>query len=180
MNTIHAEWRTLFTLLNIPFTVNWDSWQFLPPKFMIGIVVALFAAPVETIPEKILIGILYGILLNFVLLLHIIGHILSSKFVSPAMTEARITPMLIQTRYDRDSNAIAPVVHLTRTIGGVLMNLTMGIVGYFIWQIGNSQFAVFFMAANFVLMIFVLLPLPTLDGEVIWREIKNLRRQTHD
>jgi Zn-dependent protease len=44
-------------------------------------------------------------------------------------------------------------------------------------RISDNQGAGCFAAANFALLLIILLPLPTVDGGVIWREIGRLRRR---
>src|SRR5262245_57110369 len=110
--------RTLFTVFGIPFTVTSQSWQFIPPKLVIGVLVGLVALPDEPAATRVLWGLIFGTLLLVVLCLHIFGHILSSKLVTPPMTEAHITPILIQTLYQADPPDLPGRVHLIRTLGG--------------------------------------------------------------
>jgi hypothetical protein len=71
--------QKLFTLMGIPFTVDRRSWQFVPPKFIIGVVVPFIALPDLSLLDRMMTGFLFGGLLILVLALHILGHILSSK-----------------------------------------------------------------------------------------------------
>lgn len=169
--------RVLFTLLGVPFTVTSHSWRFVPPKLVIGLFVAWVTQMSEPAAIWLPWGIIYGLLLLAVLLLHIIGHILISKLVSPPMTEARITPMLIQTRYDDDTPDTPGTTHLIRSLGGPLITLLLGLLAFLAWRISDNQGAGCFAAANFALLLIILLPLPTVDGGVIWREIGRLRRR---
>jgi hypothetical protein len=168
--------RVLFTLFGVPFTATSDSWRFVPPKLVIGVFVAWVTQMSEPVAAWLAWGLIYGVLLLGVLFLHILGHILISKLVSPPMTEARITPMLIQTRYDDDTLDTPGTTHLIRSLGGPLMTLLIGLLAFLAWRISDNQAAGYFAAANFVILFIVLLPLPTVDGEVIWREIGRLRR----
>lgn len=172
-----ADFRPLFTLLGVPWTYDERSWQFVLPKLFIGVFAAFFFRRDEPGLDNVVIGIVYGLLLNGLLILHVVGHILSSKRVTPPMTEARITPRLIQTRFDNDPDSLTPEVHLLRTVGGLLMNLLLGVLGFAIWQATDSHFAGFFMAANWLLVLGILLPIPSTDGEVIWQELPKLRRK---
>jgi hypothetical protein len=93
----------------------------------IGIVVAFLTLSDLPLLERILTGLFFGGLLILVLLLlHILGHILSSKLVAPPMTEARITPILIETRYHDDPEDVTAQMHLVRSLGGPLMNFALG------------------------------------------------------
>lgn len=159
------------TLLGVPITLTGQSWQFVPPKIVIGIIVALIALPQEVLAVRMAWGVIFGILLLVILFLHIIGHILSSKLVAPPMTEAHITTMLIQTLYGDDPPDVPGKVHVIRSLGGPVTNIGLGVVTLVDMQTINSPALAFFAGANFVLAALVLLPFPTVDGEVIWREI---------
>jgi hypothetical protein len=168
--------RVLFTLFNIPFTVTHNSWQFIPPKLVIGVMVAVLTLTEEAVIARSLWGIVYGVLLLVVLFLHIMGHIFISKRVLPSMTEARITPILIQTLYANDTDIVPGRVHLIRSLGGPAMTLSLGICALLLWSLIGGHPILFFALANFAILGIVLLPLPTVDGEVIWREIGQLLR----
>lgn len=164
----------LFTLASIPFTVTAHSWQFVPPKLVIGTLVALVALPDESFVMRLVWGMIFGLLLLSVLVLHILGHIFSSKLVSPPMTEAHITPVLIQTLYQNDPIDTPGTTHLIRSMGGPLTDLVLGIAVLVAWNHSRDHAPLFFSGANFVIAFIVLLPFPSVDGEVIWRELRYL------
>ena len=165
-----ADRRVLFTLLDVPWTADAKSWQFVPPKLVIGVVIALLALPDIPIAERILTGLGYGLLLLFTLFLHIIGHILSSRMIHAPVREARITPILIEVHH-HDTTDVPTRIHLIRALGGPVMNLCLGLLSLLIWNLTTAHMALAFAVSNFAIGLFVLLPFPTVDGEVIWREV---------
>lgn len=166
MQTYH----TLFHFLGVAWTGNADSWRFLLPKFVIGLIVAFLSLSTETLPMRIFWGLVYGSLLNLSLVLHIIGHILASRLVSPPMTEARITPMLVETRYDNDPPNLAGRVHVIRSLGGIALNFLLGWIFLLLWMSLGGHLLLYIVLVNFILAFGLLLPFPTIDGEVLWRE----------
>jgi len=174
MDEQSQDYRILFRLLGVPFTITLNSWQFLPPKLVIGLFIAWVTRDSES--AWLAWGIIYGLLLVTVLFFHILGHILISKLVSPPMTEARITPILIQTLYN-DTPDTPATAHLIRSLGGPLMNILLGFAAFLALTISTSPVLFFLCGANFILAFFVLLPLPGIDGEVIWREIARLLKR---
>jgi hypothetical protein len=168
--------QKLFTLMGIPFTVDRRSWQFVPPKFIIGVVVPFIALPDLSLLDRMMTGFLFGGLLILVLALHILGHILSSKLVAPPMTEARITPTLIETRYHDDPRDVPSKVHLARSLGGPIINFVLGGISLIILDDIQNPALAFFAWANLVIGLIVLLPFPSVDGGVIWREVFRLMR----
>lgn len=170
MANIPADRRVLFTLLDVPWTADSKSWQFVPPKLVIGVVVALIALPNIPIAERILIGLGYGLLLLLTLFLHIIGHILSSRLIHAPVREARITPILIEVHH-HNTTEVSTRVHLIRALGGPVMNLCLGLLSLIVWNLTGAHVALAFAITNFAIGLLVLLPIPTVDGKVIWREI---------
>lgn len=161
--------RTLFTLMGVPWRVNADSWKFVPPKMLIGLMVALVFLPDFNLAAKIAFGFLYGLLLLLLLVLHIIGHTLSGKLIGAVMDENVVTPMLIVTTYHNDPPDLPRRVHLIRALGGPITNIIIGLLTLLLWTQVSGHVLLYFAIANFALAGFVLLPLPTVDGEVIWR-----------
>jgi Zn-dependent protease len=169
--------RELFQVFGVPMRVTANSWQFFPPKFVIGLIVSFLALQAEPIEMRIVWGLVYGLLLISSLFLHIMGHIIASKRVQPPMTHLLMTPILIETRYDNDPADLPPRVHLTRTFGGPIMTFALGILGLLLYQLFPHHAVLYFAGANLVLLLVVLLPFPTVDGLVIWREIGRMLRK---
>ena len=67
-------------------------------------------------------------------------------------------------------------VHLVRSLGGPLMNFMLGGLFLVLWDSVRSPALGFFAGANLVIGVIVLLPIPSVDGGVIWREILKLLR----
>ncbi len=169
------ERRILFKLFGVPFTVDGKSWQFVPPKLIIGLLIAFITLPEEMIATRIFMGLNYGFLLLLALFVHIIGHVLSSREIKAPVREAYITPVLIQVLH-HDESEVSSRVHLIRAIGGPLYNLFIFVVSYILWLIMPEAYIVqAFAIANIVVVCITLLPFPSLDGEVIWRELRNMR-----
>lgn len=163
--------HVLFRLFGVPWTVTRQSWQFIPPKIVIGIIVAFFTLPELSLISRLLIGLGYGLLLILLLIWHIIGHTLGGKLVNAPMDENHITPLLIETRYYEDPASVSKRIHLVRTLAGPIANSLLAIVSAWAWLYWGGHWLVYFTLANLVLVIVIILPFPTLDGAVIWREL---------
>lgn len=166
--------KDLFRVLAVPLRLESNSWQFFPPKFVIGLIVAFLALQSQSIEMRIVWGLVYGAILVLTLFCHIIGHIIASKLVRPAMSHLLMTPTLIETRYDNDPTDLSPQVHLIRSLGGPAMTFFLALIGLLLYGFFSDHALLFFTMANFVLLIVVLLPFPSVDGEVIWRELKRI------
>jgi Zn-dependent protease len=166
--------KVLFQIFGVPLRVNANSWQFFLPKFVIGLIVSFLALQAESIEMRIVWGLIYGLLLIFSLFLHIIGHIIASKRVQPAMSHLLMTPILIETHYENDPADLAPRVHLIRSFGGPIMTFALAILGLLLyWQFPHHAI-LYFAGANFVLLLYIMMPIRAVDGEIIWRELGKL------
>lgn len=113
-------------------------------------------------------------------LLHQFGHILGGKIVGSPMDELLLTATRGVNLYHGDQTLVPSHVHLGRALGGPIFNLLVAGVIYlllpfvergFIFDLLASLAAtnLFFGAGSF-------LPLPSIDGWVIWREVlRNVR-----
>ncbi len=90
------------------------------------------------------------------------------------MTEARITPILIETRYLDDPEDVTSRAHLVRSFGGPIMNFVLGGISLIMLDNIHNPALAFFAWANLAIGFVVLLPLPSVDGGVIWREMLKL------
>ena len=65
-------------------------------------------------------------------------------------------------------------VHLTRTIGGPLMNFVIAVGAYIAWQIYSGHILLFATIVNLLLSSLLFLPAKGFDGEIFWRELRQM------
>ena len=127
-----------------------------------------------------LMGRLYGALLftiavEITTVFHAFGHILSGKLVHSPMHELLITATRDVNLYHGDQSLIPSHVHLVRSLGGPLFNLFIAGVGsVFAYLISSgfwSELLASLISTNLFFGFGGFLPLPSVDGEVIWREV---------
>jgi Zn-dependent protease len=131
--------------------------------------------------ERIFQASIFAICAELATSIHSFGHIVSGKMVRGAMNELLIASTRDVNLYHGDQNAVPGHVHLVRSLGGPIMNLLAAGACYGLEQIMPSGFWSAFLARFLSVNLFVglgsLLPLPSVDGEVIWREIfRSLRK----
>ena len=125
--------------------------------------------------DRLFQALLFTIAVEITTILHAFGHILSGKMVHSAMDELLITATRDVNLYHGDQSLIPGHVHLVRSLGGPLFNLLVAglfsalavvIVPGFWSALTASLISInrFFGFGGF-------LPLPSVDGEVIWREL---------
>jgi Zn-dependent protease len=168
--------RTLFSFFDVPWTITDESWQFITSRFFMGILIAFIFLRESTISEKLLSGLVFGLLIGVSNVLHIFGHWIGGKLVNAPMDENLIPKYSIMTAYHENPDEVPGRVHFVRAIGGPLMTLAASVAAFIAWKIWGGQIPGFLAALNLLLGTVVLLPIPNADGEVIWREVCRFKR----
>ena len=128
-----------------------------------------------SLTDRLYQALLFTIAVEITTVLHAFGHILSGKMVHSAMDELLITATRDVNLYHGDQSLIPGHVHLVRSLGGPVFNLliaglcsalAIGIAPGF-W----SDLVASLISTNLFFGFGSFLPLPSVDGEVIWREL---------
>ncbi len=134
---------------------------------------ALIFAPTAQLGPQIFVGIVYGLLIILSSFCHGLGHIINSRLVKAPMTSLYITATVGVTHYEDDTEQPGRV-HLGRALGGPLFNLFLGLSAIALYLVvAPSHFLLFFGIVNLGFGVFTLMPIPSLDGAVIWHELLN-------
>lgn len=125
--------------------------------------------------DRLYQSLIFTIAVEITTCLHALGHILSGKMVNSAMDELLITATRDVNLYHGDQRIIPGHVHLIRSLGGPVMNLVIaGILIALTPSIAPgfwSQLSGSLISTNLFFGLGGFLPLPSVDGEVIWREL---------
>jgi len=131
--------------------------------------------PQFSLTERLYQALIFTIAVEITTVLHAFGHILSGKIVRSVMDELLITATRDVNLYHGDQSLVPGHVHLGRSLGGPVFNLlaagiciaiAAGIPSGF-W----SDLWASLISTNLFFGIGGFLPLPSVDGEVIWREL---------
>jgi Zn-dependent protease len=125
--------------------------------------------------DRLYQALLFTIAVEITTVLHAFGHILSGKLVHSAMDELLITATRDVNLYHGDQRLIPGYVHLVRSIGGPLFNVSVAGMCFAVataivpgfW----SALVTSLVSINLFFGLGGFLPLPSVDGEVIWREL---------
>lgn len=167
--------RKLFSISGVDYLATPLGWVQALLYLILGLVLAYFIAPYEGVAARLGAGLVYGVLLSATMFNHTLGHLLGSKFVGAPLHATLITATVSISVYE-DNHDYPSRVHLGRAVGGSLFNLMVGLLFLVPVAAGlASHFILFFAFANLA-MVAIWLPIPTLDGEVIWRELRHWRR----
>lgn len=113
-----------------------------------------------------------GLLAN---VLHALGHVLSGSLAGSPMDELLFTATRDANIYRGDQSGVRGRIHVARALGGPLANLgaaaalvVLGLVVGGAWQPYLARGA----GVNLAFGLGSLLPLPSLDGQILWRELR--------
>jgi hypothetical protein len=128
-----------------------------------------------SLTDRLYQALIFTIAVEITTVLHAFGHILSGKMVHSAMDELLITTTRDVNLYHGDQSIIPGHIHLVRSLGGPIFNLIVAGVCFGVAPVIPSGFWADLMASLIATNLFFgigsFLPLPSVDGEVIWREL---------
>lgn len=129
--------------------------------------------------RRLTVAVAFGLAGTMTNLVHALGHLLSSRLTGAPMDELVVTATRIVNVYRGDQTGYPPRVHLGRAVGGPAANLALAALCFFAGRClpaGPARASAWLLAAqNGAAGVLALLPIPTADGEVIWRELGRLR-----
>lgn len=168
--------RQLFVLLGTPWRVTPLGWLLLPVYFLPGFLLTFWLLPSPTaIGVRVAAGSLAGVAMLLTTALHEVGHLISARSVDAPVTEIYLAAIRPLTLY-HDQQEPARRVHLVRALGGPLFNGLLALMTGAGWQLAADALPqpyhaalVAFFLANLLYGLGSLLPLPSVDGNVIWR-----------
>ena len=174
--------ENLETVRRIPIGKFWNVTLLITPLTWLGpliffnlhFLLNLFKTQL-TLNERLYQAMIFTIAVEITTVLHAFGHILSGKLVNSAMDELLITTTRDVNLYHGDQSTIPGYIHVARSLGGPLFNLLMaGIFSIFLLFVpAGFWFALLasLISTNLFFGLGSFLPIPSVDGEVIWREI---------
>jgi len=129
--------------------------------------------PRPSLSDRLYQSLLFTIAVEITTVLHALGHIISGKMVHSAMDELLITTTRDVNLYHGDQSIIPGYVHLVRSLGGPVFNLIVaGLLSLLEIPSGfGSALVASLISTNQFFGFGSFVPLPSVDGEVIWREV---------
>lgn len=113
-----------------------------------------------------------GLLAN---VLHALGHVISGSLAGSPMDELLFTATRDANIYRGDQSGVRGRIHVVRALGGPLANLgvaaALAALGSVLGGAGQPYLARS-VGVNLAFGLGSLLPLPSLDGQILWRELR--------
>ena len=169
--------RKVFDIMGVGCFLTPYAWLSVPFFLLIGILVAVMQSDDRQAGAFLPLGAAYGLILFGSNLLHSIGHILAGKIVG-APNGGLIITSTFHINYHRCDPAVCSRwTHIGRSLGGPLANLTLAAIAMVLHALVGGPWSDFLAKANLIVGIWLLLPLPAIDGWVIWGELFGFRRR---
>lgn len=131
--------------------------------------------------ERFQQSLIFTIVVELATAAHAFGHILSGKLAGSPMDELLITATRDVNLYHGDQSRVPSQVHLARALGGPLFNLALAGMCALLAPLAapglGQALAASLVSTNLFFGLGGLLPLPSVDGQVIWREVIRLTRR---
>ena len=166
--------RTFLHAFGVDWSTTPSGWLTIPAFGSLGLIAGLlwWNGPLA---EKLGVGFLAGLVVLSIQVLHELGHVISARLVGAPMREVRFAAIRPLTLYDDPPN-LPNRAHLGRAIGGPAMNLALGLALLPLWSATTPGVASFllgvFTLVSIAFGLISLLPIPSVDGEVIWRALR--------
>lgn len=143
--------------------------------FGLGFLSTFLTRPELDAPARIATSLISALAVELSITAHGFGHILSGRMIDSAMDELLLTTTRDITLYSGDQSRYPARVHIIRSLGGPLLNLVLAGVFHALLPATPAgwgrELAGYLASVNTVLGVGSFLPIPTVDGEVIWREV---------
>lgn len=173
-------------LWGVVIAVTPTAWLQVPLFFLMGL--ALSYVPGRVPPgagpavraADALTFLVAGLVANTV---HALGHIVSGTLAGSAMDELLMTATRDANIYRGDQSAVRGRTHVARAIGGPAGNLVAAALAYAAMAAvggGIDPWLARLGGVNLLFGLGGLLPIPSVDGEVIWREVRRGLRPARD
>ena len=113
-----------------------------------------------------------GLLAN---VLHGLGHVVSGSLAGSPMDELLFTATRDANIYRGDQSGVRGRIHVVRALGGPLANLAAAAALFAIGSVAGDAGQPYLtrsVGVNLAFGLGSLLPLPSLDGQILWRELR--------
>lgn len=166
--------RRLFSLFGIEWFATPYAWLSVPGFLGAGILLAFIGGEPSGLTQKLTIGIGYGVLIYIANIVHSLGHIFIGKLINAPMDANLVTATRHINLYYGDQSGFSTWVHIARSLGGPGLNLLIGFMSLLIWRVSGGFWLSAFANLNVIIGLGALMPIPTVDGWVIWGELLRL------
>jgi Zn-dependent protease len=170
------------TVRRIPIGTFWGVTVLITPYVWVGPIVFfglnlllnIFRVRLS-LTDRLSQALIFAVVVEIATAIHAFGHIVSGKLVHSPMDELLVTALRDVNVYHGDQTKVPGSVHIGRSLGGPVINILVGVLCLGLTPFVTSGLGAAVLASlistNLFLGLGGLLPLPSVDGSVIWREV---------
>jgi len=160
--------RELFRLFGVTWAATRYAWMGPLVWIALGVVIAASEEHTEWGWRSLLAGVGYGLLLIATNALHTLGHIAAGRMAGSPMAVNVLTSTRDVNVYREPGASAPPRLRRLRSLGGPAANLVFGLAAVAAARLLGSRGALMFGYMNIAVALWTLVPLPTMDGWVVW------------
>jgi Zn-dependent protease len=169
-----GERRRVLTLLGVDWFVTPRA-RYAPAWMLVVGLLAGFLASDGHVLEWLVTGVAYGVAIGVGVVWHQVGQVVAGQVTGRPLDGVVFTATLPFQLYSPEEEQPSKV-HLVRALGGPAANLALGWVMLILYMLGARHGFVGFLAlVNMLYALAAMIPLPTLDGGVVLRELRDWR-----
>ncbi len=160
--------RSLFRVCGINWSVTRYAW--LSPFFWVtlGFALAFVSQRSTDVPRLLVAGFGYGAVLYAANIFHSVGHIIAGRVLGTPVEAVLATSTRDVIIYRQPGTAAPARCRLGRALGGPAANLAVGCALALAGHLLAISWILVAGFMNVIIAIWTLLPVPSLDGWVIW------------
>ena len=167
--------RLLFRSRSVSCYVSPLAWLSLVPFLLLGGLVAAFERPAQS--DRLLVSLQYSLLLFLSNTVHSLGHIVAARLLGIRTNTVLVTATVHISSHSCVHGTCSRWRHIGRALGGPAANLLLGLIALGASRIISVAAIRFLAVANLLVAGALVLPLPRVDGWVIWGELFGFRRR---
>jgi hypothetical protein len=168
--------RRLFTLFGVEWFATPYALLSLPFFCLLGIAAAIIGHRDGWLASRLLIGVAYGLMLYACNTIHSLGHIVGGTLLGAPMNALLLTATRDVNVYV-GSRAEVPIrIRVGRAASGPLLNLLTGLLMMALGRPLHTAWLTIFGYFNLGVAIWTLMPIPAVDGWVIWKALFGRRK----
>ena len=169
--------RFLFRTDTVSCYASPFAWLSLVTFLLLGSLVAVFERPNQGAPPRLLVALQYGLILFLSNAVHTLGHLVAARLLG-----IRTIAVVVTATFHVNSHLCVHGVcshwrHIGRALGGPAANLLLGFVALAATSSFPAASVRFLALANLIVAGALVLPIPRVDGWVIWGELLGFRRR---
>lgn len=172
-----VSYSPLFSAAGVDCSVTRHAWLCVPFFLAFGALLAFLQHPKLSTTTILLPGSIFGLVLFLSNMLHSAGHVIAGKMIGAPHGGLIITATFHINYHHCVPGICSRWTHIARSSGGPLVNLMLGGIAFGLRSAYEWTWLDFAAKANLIIGTWLLLPIPSFDGWVIWGELIGFRRR---